>query len=58
MDYKQYLSHIIQKGDTIYQLAQDYNMTVDEILAQNPALDPHNLQVGSAIMICSECSEE
>lgn len=46
------LSYIIQHGDNLYQLARYYQTTVPMILSQNPNIDPYNLQVGSAIVIC------
>lgn len=45
--------HIIKQGDTFYHLAQKYHVTVDEIIALNPDIDPYNLQVGSKIRIPS-----
>ncbi|WP_028306654.1 DUF3794 and LysM peptidoglycan-binding domain-containing protein [Desulfitibacter alkalitolerans] len=44
--------YYIQKGDTLFKLAQKYNTTVDAILALNPGIDPKNLQVGQRIKIC------
>lgn len=44
--------HIIQSGDTIYWLAQRYDTTVQDIMDNNPGINPHNLQIGSRIVIC------
>lgn len=46
------LSHIIQPGDSLYKIANDYQMTIQEILALNPTLQPYNLQIGAEIIIC------
>ena len=43
--------YTIRPGDTLYNLAIQYNTTVDEILNTNFALEPYNLQVGQQIYI-------
>ena len=43
--------YIIKAGDTIYQLAQRYDLTVDEILEANPEIDPNALVIGQRICI-------
>lgn len=48
----QQLSYVIKQGDNLYQLARYFQTTVPMILAQNPNIDPYNLQVGTAITIC------
>ncbi len=44
--------HIIRPGDTIFWLAQMYDTTVEEIMDNNPGINPQNLQVGSRIVVC------
>ncbi len=44
-------THIIEAGDTLWQLARTYGTTVDEIIAANPGIDPANLQVGQRVCI-------
>jgi len=48
------LVHVIRQGDTLYQLAEQYYTTVQAIMAHNPYIDPYNLQIGSALLICPE----
>lgn len=48
----QNITHEIERGDTLYRLAQRYRTTVPLILLANPGLNPNNLQVGSTIKIC------
>jgi len=43
--------HTIRPGDTLYNLANQYGTTVQEIINTNLALDPYNLRVGQQIYI-------
>ena len=43
--------HTIQTGDTLYNLALQYNTTVQNILNTNAQLNPYNLRVGQQIYI-------
>jgi len=45
------LQYDIEGGDTLFSLANQYGSTVDEILANNPGLEPTSLQVGQTIII-------
>jgi len=45
------LSYTIQAGDTLWQLAQRYNTTVQTILITNPGILPNSLRVGQIIHI-------
>lgn len=46
--------YTIKDGDNLYNLANRYNTTVEEIMtANNYLLDPQNLIVGSQIMMCN-----
>ena len=47
-------SYTIKAGDTLYSLAQRYNITVRDILNVNPGINPDNLQVGQVICIPAE----
>lgn len=38
--------HIIQPGDTLYNLAIKYCTTVQDIMGANLTLDPYSLRVG------------
>lgn len=44
-------SYVIQRGDTLYALAQRYRTTVTAITALNPGINPNALQVGERICI-------
>ncbi len=43
--------YIIRPGDTLYRIAQMYNVTVEDILDANPGVDPRYLRVGQRICI-------
>ncbi|KZE67647.1 peptidoglycan-binding protein LysM [Paenibacillus jamilae] len=47
--------HIVKKGDTLYLLAQKYNVTLEKVIAANPQLaDPNQLSIGEKIKIPTE----
>ncbi|MGQ3481180.1 LysM peptidoglycan-binding domain-containing protein [Paenibacillus sp. TY11] len=47
--------HIVKKGDTLYLLAQKYNVTLEKVIAANPQLaDPNQLNIGEKIKIPTE----
>jgi len=43
--------YIIQAGDTFFGLAQRFGVTVNDIIAANPGVDPNRLRVGQQICI-------
>jgi peptidoglycan endopeptidase LytF len=43
--------YTIRAGDTLFSLAQRFNVTVDAIIQANPGIDPNNLRVGQVICI-------
>ena len=43
--------YTIAAGDTLYLLAQKFNVTVNAIIAANPGIDPNNLRIGQTICI-------
>ncbi|MCT4620137.1 MAG: M14 family metallopeptidase [Marinisporobacter sp.] len=43
--------YIIQKGDTMYDIAQKYYSNVTSIVAANPNVNPYNLQIGQEIIV-------
>jgi LysM repeat protein len=45
--------YVVQPGDTLGALAQDFGSTVDEIMAANGLTDPNALQVGQPLIIPS-----
>jgi len=43
--------YTIKPGDTLWLLSQQYNTTVDAIVAANPGVDPNKLLAGQVICI-------
>ncbi|WP_019533509.1 LysM peptidoglycan-binding domain-containing protein, partial [Paenibacillus ginsengihumi] len=44
--------HIVKQGDTLYELAQKYNVELDKLIAANPQLaDPNVLEIGMKVKI-------
>lgn len=45
--------YIVQDGDTLSSLAEEFNTTVEEIMATNDILEPESLQIGQELIIPS-----
>lgn len=43
--------HVVQQGDTLYQLGKFYNVSVGQIIFANPFVDIYNLQIGDELCI-------
>lgn len=43
--------HVIAQGETLYRIAADRGLTVEQVLAANPGLDPFNYAVGTEIIL-------
>ena len=46
-----YITYVIQPGDTLYQIAQKFNVSLDQLLAANADLNPLLLPTGVTIKI-------
>ncbi|MCW3488890.1 peptidoglycan DD-metalloendopeptidase family protein [Dethiobacter alkaliphilus] len=44
-------SHTLRRGETIWELSRQYDVSIDDILAFNNISDPHRLQAGQAVRI-------
>jgi LysM repeat protein len=45
--------YIVKAGDTLGKIADSFETTVDEIIAQNNISDPNQIEVGQALIIPS-----
>lgn len=43
--------YVIEKGDSLLSIAQSYGITVDDITAANPDIDPRRMAVGQELVI-------
>lgn len=46
-----YDSYTIKDGDTLYQIAAKYGITLNSILTANPGIDTQNLRIGQKIVV-------
>lgn len=49
-------AYIIQPGDTLYNIAKTYRVTIASILEANPSVEPNYLRVGQRICIPTACA--
>jgi LysM repeat protein len=49
--------HTVRAGDTLYMLARQYKITLDELMKANPNLDPYNLRIGMQLCIPTSGNE-
>ncbi|GAB1421821.1 hypothetical protein MASR2M15_20120 [Anaerolineales bacterium] len=43
--------HVVQKGENLYQIAQAYGVSLQEVATFNQLVDPSNIKVGQRILI-------
>jgi LysM repeat protein len=43
--------HIVQSGDTLSKIANEYGVTLSQLQAANPRVNPRALQIGQRIVI-------
>lgn len=48
--------YVVQEGDTLSKLAEEFGSTVEEIMAANGLTDPNALQAGQMVIIPSQIS--
>ncbi|MBC7344033.1 MAG: LysM peptidoglycan-binding domain-containing protein [Clostridia bacterium] len=49
--FRRYIFHVVQQGDTFFNLARRYGVDVNEIIQLNPCAVPENLQIGQIVII-------
>lgn len=54
MNCRQVLTHVVREGESFYTIAGHYRIPMEMLMAQNPGLDPYNLQVGTQLKICMD----
>jgi len=48
-----YITHTVKKGETLWSIAQNYNLGINSILAINDFVNPHLISIGQEIKIPS-----
>ena len=43
--------HIVEAGDTLYLIAKMHNVKLDDLMEQNPDIDPYNLMIGTKLKL-------
>lgn len=43
--------HVIQRGETLYRIALEYGVTVDDLARLNGIVDPGNIKVGDRLLV-------
>jgi len=43
--------HTVVSGDTLYLIAKRYSVRLDDLMEENPHLDPYNLMIGTELII-------
>lgn len=43
--------HVVQRGETLYRIAQNYSLTVDELVRANGITNPASIQVGQRLLV-------
>ncbi|MBR4951845.1 MAG: LysM peptidoglycan-binding domain-containing protein [Alistipes sp.] len=46
-----FIIHTIVANDTLYSIAKHYKISLDQLIADNPDADAHNLTVGSTLLV-------
>jgi murein DD-endopeptidase MepM/ murein hydrolase activator NlpD len=46
-----FIVHVVQRDETLFQIAQQYGSTLDSIITVNSIIDPDQLQVGQRLII-------
>lgn len=54
----QFIYHITEKGQTVYWLTQQYNITQEELFQYNPELEHSSLQTGQVVTIPKKTNGE
>lgn len=43
--------HVVVAGDTLYLIAKMHNVKLDDLMEQNPDIDPYNLLIGTKLRL-------
>lgn len=43
--------HVVEAGDTLYLIAKKHHVRLDDLMEQNPEIDPYNLIIGTRLIL-------
>ena len=43
--------HVVEAGDTLYLIAKKYHIKLDDLMEQNPDIDPYNMLIGTKLKL-------
>lgn len=43
--------HVVEAGDTLYLIAKQHHIKLDDLMQANPNIDPYNLLIGTELRI-------
>jgi membrane-bound lytic murein transglycosylase D len=46
-----FLEHLVTRGETLTHIARGYGVTVEDLRATNPAIEPRRMQVGQRVVV-------
>ena len=46
-----FILHTVAEGDTLYSIAKNYKISLDQLIADNPTSEAHSLMVGSTLLV-------
>lgn len=46
-----FIIHIVAEGETLYSVAKNYKISLDQLVADNPTSEAHSLMVGSELLV-------
>jgi membrane-bound lytic murein transglycosylase D len=46
-----FVEHVVASGETLSHIAQDYDVTVDDLRAANPRIQPRRMQIGQRVVV-------
>lgn len=46
-----FIIHTVVENDTLYSIAKNYKISLDQLIADNPEAEAHNLTIGSTLLV-------
>lgn len=47
----EFIIHTLAEGDTLYSVAKSYKISLDQLIADNPKVEPTNLEIGGTLLV-------